>query len=215
MSGFVDWFNSNSLVDMGYVGQNFTWVNKRGFEEDIWVRLDGAVCSRDWRIRYGDGYVKHLPRVNSDHCPIILYTKSAHITESTLKPFRFEAMWSKHKNYDEFIKKAWPSEGSISEKLDNMTNKLKLWNKDCFGNLFHSKRRILARLQGVQRGLSGGFNGGLAKLENVLVDEYNKILDSEETFWAQKSRDMWLKNGDRNTSFFHTSNIVRRRHNKI
>lgn len=33
--------------------------------------------------------------------------------------------------------------------------------------------------------------------------------------WAQKSREKWFKNGDRNASYFHLSTVVRRRRNKI
>ncbi|VVA23745.1 PREDICTED: Transposon TX1, partial [Prunus dulcis] len=34
-------------------------------------------------------------------------------------------------------------------------------------------------------------------------------------FWLQKSRNTWLKEGDRNTKFFHLSTIIRRRRNKL
>ena len=37
----------------------------------------------------------------------------------------------------------------------------------------------------------------------------------EEVYWRQKSREKWLKEGDRNTKFFHNSIKMRRAHNKI
>lgn len=41
------------------------------------------------------------------------------------------------------------------------------------------------------------------------------ILCQEEEFWALKSRVNWAINGDRNTTFFHVSTLVRRHKNKI
>lgn len=37
----------------------------------------------------------------------------------------------------------------------------------------------------------------------------------EEEFWALKSQLNWVAYGDRNTSFFHVSTLVRRHRNKI
>jgi len=41
------------------------------------------------------------------------------------------------------------------------------------------------------------------------------LCKQEEIFWKQKSRVQWLKEGERNTKFFHRSTIANRTHNRI
>ena len=52
----------------------------------------------------------------------------------------------------------------------------------------------------LEASLSLGLDGWLAK---------------EDMKWNQKSRELWVKEEDRNTKFFHLSTIIRRRRNCI
>ena len=46
-------------------------------------------------------------------------------------------------------------------------------------------------------------------------EEYKEWVDMEEVSWRQKSRETWLKEGDRNTGFFHRMTNSHRRRNSI
>jgi hypothetical protein len=59
-----------------------------------------------------------------------------------------------------------------------------------------------------------GYTEERKKEENQLLQDWEARCKQEETLWRQKSRSLWLKGGEKNTKFFHTTTIARRSHNK-
>ncbi|XP_021810130.1 uncharacterized protein LOC110753525 [Prunus avium] len=214
--GFKDWFDQHGLIDLGFLGPKFTWVNKRDGGDFVMKRLDRVICNKEWRVLFPEAFVTHLPRRCSDHSPLLISLISDKIPAAELKPFRFEAMWLKHCLFPEFIKAEWKNlEGSVSNKFDMLIPLLREWNTQVFGQIFQKKKRILAKLQGVQMSLCKGFSPFLSNLEKHLQQEFEDLLDQEDVFWKQKSRVSWLQGGDRNTKFCHITTLVRRRRNRI
>lgn len=145
--GFKDWFDNQGMIDLGFIGPRFTWVNKREASKFVMKRLDRAICNKEWRILFPEAFVRHLVRRNSDHNPLLISLSSDKIHSSNLKPFRFEAMWLKHNQFDTFIQHEWVNAaGEAHDKLNILSPVFLQWNKDVFGQLTHRKRNILARL---------------------------------------------------------------------
>ena len=124
------------------------------------------------------------------------------------RPFRFQPMWLSHPTFPEVVRNAWTSSASLHQVVSNFSSKATNWNKSQFGNLFHRKKRILARLKEIQDCLSRRPNSFLIDLEGKLRLEYAEVAKLEEEFWAMKACILWLVEGDRNTSFYHTSTLV-------
>lgn len=149
------------LGDLGFQGPAYTWCNKRHGLARIQVRLDRALAS--WRTLFPDAMVKHLPRLHSDHCPILLQCEEVRFVQRSRRPFRFQAMmWMTHADCKDIVEEVWrETVGSVIEKTGALTTALKSWNKDIFGDLFARKRALKGRILGLRKVL------GDAKNENV------------------------------------------------
>lgn len=79
----------------------------------------------------------------------------------------------------------------MSNAVAKFVDKAKVWNKEVFRNLFHCKKRIVARLRGVQTALSINPSSLLVDLDRTLRAEFTKISKLEEEFWAMKSHISW------------------------
>ncbi|KAA3478810.1 Beta-glucosidase 46 [Gossypium australe] len=70
-------------------------------------------------------------------------------------------------------------------------------------------------LSNIQKTLDYTDSSFLARQEMEIRDELENVLNHEELLWHQKARCDWLHLGDRNTKFFHSRTIKRRKFNRI
>ena len=102
----------------------------------------------------------------------------------------------------------------LANKLKALKAILKTWNKDVFGKVGVNKRLALDKVD---------FWDSQEKLRFLSMEElearkeakgdFEKWVLMEEISWRQKSREVWLRNGDRNTGFFHRMANSHRRRN--
>ena len=89
-------------------------------------------------------------------------------------------------------------------QLKEMKHILRIWNREVFGRLECNKATALQQVEYwdlVER------ERGLMKEETICKKEakkgYAKWVSMEETHWRQLSRELWLREGDRNTGYFY------------
>lgn len=198
------------LLDLSYVGCPFMW-EARGIKE----RLDRGLNNQEWQIRFPEATVLHLPALKSYHRPILLQVQRPNNTPQIARPFRFMVNWLADATFAGVVQRSWAEEVKWEQGVRNFHSQAAAWNRECCGNIFHQKRRIMARMEGIDKKLEEGQNRGLEKLRTKLWQEYQDILVHEDGFWYQRARQDLLKFGDRNTRYFHTSAVIRKRRNNI
>lgn len=212
---FLDNINSCGLMDIGSMGLAFTWFRTSQGRDPVHKRLDRALASLNWRVRFPEGGVEVLPRLHSDHSPLLLRCGEK-MEHTGGRPFRFEAAWANHPLYRDVVHEAWTKGGPcILETLNDVRMDSMEFNKKVFGNIFRRKKHVENCMASIQTRLETVDSVALlCRLDN-LKKEHQDILAQEEMLWFQKSREKWVKYGDRNTAFFHAQTIIRRKRNRI
>ncbi|XP_056697347.1 uncharacterized protein [Spinacia oleracea] len=120
---------SCGMLDLGFTGQKFTWTNKIR-TGPIMERLDRAWTTVDWLNMFPSAFLKVLPRLTSDHCPILL-NLSKPVGQQKPKPFRFEPMWCLDFTFANVLNSEWSKSGKpFFEKLKDLSPVLDSWNKN-------------------------------------------------------------------------------------
>eukprot|EP00253_Pinus_taeda_P017956 PITA_17956 len=200
----------------------YTWSNKCSGSQHIASRLARFLISDNAIHLGGDFHASIVPQGGSDHWPIML--QWARPGTKSNRPFRFEAFWFTNPNFKIVVKEARkafiPSEGTkmfqFQQKLKSLKQVLKNWNHTQFDNIFEHRKKLEQQMCTLQQKIiMEGRTEDRVHQEQILWTEIETRRQQEETLWRQKSRNRWLKEGEKNTKFFHRSTIQRRMHNNI
>jgi len=210
--------DQTELEDLRYSGLRFTWSTSVG-EARKMRKIDRVLVNSKWRMDFSYSEASFLNPGISYHTPMVVRVVDP---QPKRKPFKFFDFLVDHPDFQSTISHAWNSQVwgvpmfRLVSKLKVVKARLKDLNMEAFSDI--SQRTLQARenLRSTQMLLqSDPENIPLAELERGQRSAFIDLRRQEESFYKQKSRIRWLKEGDRNTRFFHNYVKARCLNNQI
>jgi len=219
MAEFQDCVVSNELEDMPSRGAMFTWFNGRS-EDPILRKLDRVLVNEQWRTSFPEALTVFDPPGDSDHSPCLVYTNA--LVSRNNKAFKYFSFLSTHPRFIDVIKEAWRTEVCTGSKLFTFAQRMKVikaacrkLNREGFGNIQQKTKDSLEKLEVIQAELMRAPTYVLFREEFQARKSWNFFAKAQESFYRQKSRIRWMKDGDACTAFFFKSVIANQGRNCI
>ncbi|GJS09792.1 RNA-directed DNA polymerase, eukaryota [Tanacetum coccineum] len=153
----------------------------------------------------------------SDHRPILLKENGYDYGPT---PFRFFHHWLEMDGFNTFVENTWknsPMVGnnallSLMNKLRNLKNQIRIWNKSNSGTRKNDQLRLKKQLEEIDLDIDRGLgNEELVNSRLAILHQIQKIDNLESKERAQKAKIKWAVEGDENSGFFH--GIINKRRN--
>lgn len=212
IEGFQEVVDECGLTDLKLQGYPFTWERGRGTEKWVEIRLDRAIVSNAWLNTFQDAKLTNLEVSTSDHCPILLEPK---VASAFMRPkkFRFENAWLREPMCKKIVEDVWEQTRleSFRNKIASCSESLMNWGHEITGDF----RKRIAHSKKILKATKGRRDAVAVRQFQEESKRLTEVLTQQEVFWKQRSKQLWLKEGDQNSKFFHASAKVRRKANQI
>ncbi|XP_011083347.1 uncharacterized protein LOC105165891 [Sesamum indicum] len=213
LKDFVDCCTTLGLHDVPTTGCYYTWYSNNE-SNPVWCKLDQVLYNNEW-LEGGLHCSAHFNPSGclSDHSLGIISIFDPAPTKP--KPFRFFNMWADHPDFLATVEARWnlsvdgTSQFSLCKRLKALKGARKAFNTQHYSHISFRVKEAELTLQVAQNQLES--NSGDVALRDSLGAPRKKadfLAEAERHFFYQKAKIHHLKEGDRNTKFFH--NMVMR-----
>lgn len=174
--------------------------------------MDRAFGTSCWWNKFPLCKLNLLVAPVSDHNPIQLILIDITISKKTFR-FRLENMWLKEPSFVKETTEFWKKIPvmHLIPKLKEVSRFMGKWGRTFF-NKFREKLKMQ---KGVLDKLKERTDEVGVKEFIIEKERMNDLLLQEKTYWKQRAKLFWLKEGDENTRFFHASASARKKTNQI
>lgn len=124
-------------------------------------------------------------------------------------------MWVDHQDFFTIVAHDWarvvigPPGMVLHTKLKRLRKTLNAWNWTSFGNIFTRKKELQEQIQNLDMHLQQGWSDSTHQEWEAHRRELIQVETWENEMLCSKARLTWVKDGDRNSKYFHA--IIRDR----
>jgi hypothetical protein len=217
MMDFREVLSYSDLYDLGFSGLPWTYNNNQRGTRNVRVRLDRGVANSDWMLMWPITNVIHHTSPQSDHKALLVKVRSGSETLHQHRIFRYQIMWEREETLSSVVEKEWQRKnpgsdlGALAERLQVVTKDLKAWSRSNFWQITKQLEELCDEVVSLER------DDPIRNWDTILTTKkkLDELLYREEMMWLQPSRVNLLKDGDRNTKYFHQRARWRARKNRI
>ncbi|XP_060969090.1 uncharacterized protein LOC133036597 [Cannabis sativa] len=148
----------------------------------------------------------------SDHCLLFL-DPSFRFQANSRRVFRFENDWLRDPKCYAIIQEHWEAcvSGNIVDKVGAIQGPLGGWERSLTNNFKERIQSCKTRIDLLKGRLDVESLSEYKEARKHLAEIYHQ----KEIFWRQRSKQLWLREGDQNTRYFHAAASSRRKNNFI
>ncbi|XP_042515237.1 MDIS1-interacting receptor like kinase 2-like [Macadamia integrifolia] len=153
-------------------GRKFTWSNNRR-RGNVSAVLDRCFCNEEWIDFFQDCGQRVLPRIASDHSPLLF---TSILSQRPINcPFRFHKFWMEHGDFEQVVATSWEEWVSgnpifvLMLKLKRLKGVLRNWGREAFPNFNKALEEAKDKLAQVQQTIEiNGMDDHLFGLRNSI-----------------------------------------------
>ncbi|PKU83841.1 hypothetical protein MA16_Dca027113 [Dendrobium catenatum] len=194
MQDMYSFMSNCGFNEVGIVGLRYTWCNNKEGKARILERLERCIINSGALKAIKVATAKHLARLASDHCPIVLKIFSADFGRNRI--IMYEELWATFPESYAIVSRSWkkPMKGSnveiLNAKFGRSLKALFFWSRAKHKSLEELKKSLKQEILELQmeESTEGGLSVSKLQILRYKISQLNSSIGRLCTWWRKRAK---------------------------